>query len=148
VRKIFLIAFIICAAVLFGFAKTRDASSGLTKPAVIEITERMFVTQITDMYLNPDEYSGKTIKLEGIFGIYKYNDAAYYSVYRNSPGCCGDDGSVGFSVIWDGEYPNNNDWVEAAGVLEYAEVSGSGVFRLNLLSLEVLPNRGAEFVTQ
>ena len=152
-RKKFFIALVcavtlICVVILYGYAKTREAASGQATPAVIEINERMFVTQITDIYINPDEYSGKTIMLEGIFGISRFNDVTYLSVFRNSPGCCGDDGMVGFNVIWEGEYPNNNDWVKAVGVLEIVEANGTMNFRLNLSALTVLPNRGAEFVTQ
>ena len=34
---------------------------------VIEIKERMFINQCNDVYLNPDDYRGKLIKLEGIY---------------------------------------------------------------------------------
>ena len=146
-RKIFYTA-LICAVILYGGGKTREAFSDNAKQAVIEIKERMFITQTNDIYLNSDEYLGKTIKLEGMFSIFKYGEKTILSVFRHSPGCCGSDGVVGFNVIWDGEYPNNNDWVEAVGVLEYVEVNGLQSFRLNLSSLTVLPNRGAEFVMQ
>ena len=66
----------------------------------------------------------------------------------SAPGCCGDDGEAGFEVRWEGEYPEQNDWVEAVGILEAYEEEGYQYLRLALSSLTVLPTRGAEFVSQ
>ena len=56
--------------------------------------------------------------------------------------------NAGFEVIWSGDYPNNNDWVEAVGVLEKYEQDGYKYLRLNLSALTVLDTRGAEYVSQ
>jgi uncharacterized membrane protein YcgQ (UPF0703/DUF1980 family) len=34
---------------------------------IVEIQEKMFIAQTNDIYLNPEDYIGKTIKLEGLF---------------------------------------------------------------------------------
>jgi uncharacterized protein YcfL len=117
---------------------------------VVEISEKLFIAQTNDIYYNPEEYLGKTVKLEGIFSAYTSPEtgAVYYSVLRYGPGCCGNDGYAGFEVLWDGDYPNNDDWVEAAGVLEEYVENGFAYLRLSLTSLTVLPTRGAEFVSQ
>ncbi|GHU82798.1 hypothetical protein AGMMS50284_5270 [Clostridia bacterium] len=116
--------------------------------AVIEIKEKLFVQQCNDVYLNPEDYMGKTIKYEGIFDVYEAveTNTTYYSVIRYGPGCCGTDANVGFEVQWDGEYPNQNDWVEAAGVLEEYDEDGQTYLRLSLSVLNVLPVRGLETV--
>jgi zinc transport system permease protein len=120
---------------------------------VIEIKEKMFIAQTNDVYLNADDYLGKTIKLRGLFKKERYAgiDAEYCFVRRYGPGCCGTDGNAGFEVTWDQPekpYPGVDDWVEAVGVLGYYEEDGYPYLYLALSSLNVLDERGAEFVTQ
>ena len=142
-----------------------DVSSG---DQVVEIRENMFITQINDINLNYRDYLERTIKLEGMLKIYTWNDNYYYYVIRNAPGCCGDDGEVGFEVSWkkdyqgpngngsndngsndnsDNEtYPKPNDWVEVKGALKSYNFLGSTYLYLALSELNVLEKRGAEFV--
>lgn len=117
---------------------------------VIEISEKVFIAQTNDIYINTDDYLGKTIRYEGIFQSYYYDvtDTTYYSVIRYGPGCCGFDANAGFEVEWDGDYPEQNDWVEATGTLETYEEGGARYLRLKLSALKVLSVRGAEFVQQ
>jgi uncharacterized membrane protein YcgQ (UPF0703/DUF1980 family) len=107
------------------------------------------------VYLNPEDYLGKTIKLEGLFKREQYLEegAAYCFVLRYGPGCCGNDGNAGFEVAWDmseGEagYPAIDEWVEAVGTLASYEEDGYPYLYLSLSSLKVLEERGAEFVSQ
>ncbi|MDR0759839.1 MAG: hypothetical protein LBF74_06970 [Treponema sp.] len=129
--------------------------------AVVEIKEKMFIAQTNDVYLNPEDYMGKTIKLEGLFKSYDSTDygVSYCFVIRYGPGCCGNDGSAGFEVAWDREsrdeedapessYPEEDAWVEAAGVLKSYEEDGFPYLYLSLSSLTVKEERGAEFVAQ
>ncbi|MDR0389963.1 MAG: hypothetical protein LBH73_07825 [Spirochaetaceae bacterium] len=113
----------------------------------IEIKEKMFIAQTNDVYLNPEDYLGKGIKLEGLFKREGYGQE-YCFVIRYGPGCCGNDGNAGFEVAWDGEYPNEDEWVEAIGVLQTYEEDGYPYLYIALASLTVLDERGAEFVTQ
>lgn len=117
---------------------------------IIEISEKVFIAQTNDIYINTDDYLNRIIKYEGIFQAYHYDvtDTTYYSVIRYGPGCCGFDANAGFEVEWDGDYPEQNDWVEAVGTLETYEEGGAQYLRLKLSSLKVLPVRGAEFVQQ
>jgi zinc transport system permease protein len=127
---------------------------GLDSP-VIEVKEKMFIAQTNDIYLNTNDYLGKTIKLEGLFKEEKYAgiDTTYFFVLRYGPGCCGSDGNAGFEVAWDAEhqdspYPTVDDWVAAEGKLAYYEEDGYPYLYIALSSLETLDTRGAEFVTQ
>ena len=118
---------------------------------IIEIRERMFIGQINEIYLNAEEYIGRTIKLEGIFQTHQSGEGQFYSVVRNGPGCCGDDGLVGFEVAWaeNQRYPEHNAWVEAIGVLQLNRASNYISFPyLDLTSLTELNRRGREFVNQ
>jgi hypothetical protein len=133
----------------------------------LEIREKMFIAQTNDVYLNPEDYLGKTIKLEGLFKIDQYVGAEkeYCFVLRYGPGCCGNDGSAGFEVAWGSPqayagpetvntlpsgpaYPVVDAWVEAVGVLDTYEEDGYPYIYLDLLSLTEKEDRGAEFVSQ
>jgi len=121
---------------------------------VVEITESMFVSQINDVYLNADDYFGKPFKYEGMFTQYTWEETGmtYYMVYRDSPGCCGNDGTAGFEVVWpegaEQPYPNENDWCEVVGTLASYEEFGSEYLHIILDSLSVKSERGLEFVSQ
>jgi len=124
-----------------------------TAPFDLEIREKMFLTQMNDIYVNIEEYIGKSIKIEGMFmaSYYEPTDAMFYMVMRYGPGCCGNDGIVGFEVAFDElviKTPETNDWVEAVGVLEWYEEFEQMYLRLALSSLRVLDTRGLETVQQ
>ena len=117
---------------------------------VVEINEKLFIAQTNDIYINTEDYLGKTIKYEGIFKSYYWEEAnaTYYYIIRYGPGCCGYDGEAGFEVIWDGQWPQEDDWCEAIGILEAYEENGMKYLRLSLASLTVKDERGAEYVSQ
>ena len=140
------IAIIVLAIFLFITGCTR---SGTDENSVIEIRERMFMTQIQDIYLNANDFLGRTIQLEGIFLGMIWDGASYNYVVRGfSDGCCG--GNVGFEVLWPqgrpNQFPENNSWVEAKGVLKLFQGDSSRNLYLELISLNVLETRGAEIV--
>ena len=121
---------------------------------IVEIKERMFIAQLNDIYLNQNDYIGKTIKYEGMFTSYTWEEMglSYYLVYRRSPGCCGADGQAGFEVVWpDGSneyFPNENDWCEVVGTLDNYDEDGYSYLHIILDSLTIKNERGAEFVSQ
>jgi zinc transport system permease protein len=128
----------------------------IVKPAAdtaIEITEKMFIAQTNDVYLNPEDYMGKTIKIAGLMKSESSTVVDYHFVIRYGPGCCGNDGTAGFEVAWDTapedySYPKEDEWVEAVGVLSDYEEDGFPFLYLALSSLTVKKERGAEFVSQ
>jgi uncharacterized membrane protein YcgQ (UPF0703/DUF1980 family) len=82
--------------------------------AVCSIKDRLFLQQVQDIYLNPDSYRGKTIQIEGFFG--KFTDEKnkeFYVVFRNSAGCCGNDGKSGFEFVYKkGKLDfKDNEWI-------------------------------------
>jgi uncharacterized membrane protein YcgQ (UPF0703/DUF1980 family) len=131
-----------------------QAAETVNDPDLVEIKERMFIAQVNNVYLNYKDYLEKTIKLEGIFkkdqvGI---SDESYCYVLRYGPGCCGDDGNVGFEVAWEKDrekpYPDVDSWVEATGVLKMEERNTYKYLFLELSSLNALNSRGAETVNR
>ena len=136
-----------------------DRSSSDDTDGIVVIRETMFITQINDINLNSRDYLGKTIKLEGFIKRNHWNDHDYFFVIRNGPGCCGDDGEIGFEISWDPDYsgsgnhmdqrnsfPAPNDWVEAIGELKSYSFLGYPHLFLVLSELNVLEKRGIEFV--
>lgn len=120
---------------------------------VTEITENLFSQQIDYIYYNPDDYIGQSITYEGIYDVvesgYTDEDIEYLPcVFRYGPGgCCGNDSLVGFEIIWNGETPSPNDWVKVTGDVEYVEHWGMQYLALNVTSLDILSERGEEYVT-
>lgn len=114
----------------------------------IDITDNYFIAQTNDVYLNYDEYEGKTVRIEGYFYVYQdYTSGQnYYAVIRNAPGCCGNDGLAGLDIKWDGEYPAEKTWIQVVGkISKYSETDPTPVILVS--SLEETPE-GTGFVNQ
>ncbi len=116
---------------------------------IFEIKEKMFIAQCNDIYLNPEDYKNKTIKLEGIYDEYTdpETNKTYYYVIRYGPGCCGNDGTAGFEILYDGNAPKLNDWIEVMGTIEEMEDDGFEYVALRVSKLTILDVRGAESVS-
>ncbi|MCL1872544.1 MAG: hypothetical protein FWF85_00310 [Clostridiales bacterium] len=150
-KKLLLIALLSITAALLGACApdilplTEEAAAD---DNILEIKERMFIQQCSDIMINPELYLEKTIRLEGIYDIIIEDEEVYQCIYRRGPGCCpGVDSEYGFICYYDGEKPNENDWVRATGtiILEKYE-NGRQQVILNLSKLEVLDERGQETV--
>ena len=113
------------------------------KADILEIKDKMFMTQINDIYINIDEYEDREVKFEGM--VYNYNNNCY--VIRRTPGCCGNDGIIGLEVKWDKPYFADNTWVEVEGVIKIEEKSYGAEPVIYLTSLIEKAERGIEFVT-
>jgi len=128
-----------------------QSSEGAVSDAdIIEVSDKMFLTQVNNIYINREDYIGKTIRYEGIFKVQSPSDNQPPSFYalRYGPGCCGDDGNIGFEVLWDGETIEDDAWVEIVGKLQLIGSGATERLIVNASSLTVLPVRGEEFVSQ
>lgn len=121
-------------------------------PDLLVIGEQMFLTQINDMYYNFSDYEDKTIVVEGMYStLYSWDGTSTCAaVYRLGPGCCGNDGWGGFLLVLDlEEYPREDAWVQVVGTPELViSETGYADLYLNVISIEVMTERGAEFVLQ
>ena len=156
-KRLFFAALLIASVFTVGCSKkTAESATNASNGPVLEIKEKMFATQVNDVYLNAKDYIGKTIKLEGLFKSEQYigKEEPYCFVIRYGPGgCCGVDANVGFEVAWASEkakpYPAVDSWVEATGVLKTYEEDGFMQYiYLDLSSLNTLSRRGKEYVLQ
>lgn len=117
----------------------------------VDITEKMYVAYINELYVNTPDYIGQNIRIQGMFQSYTDENTGltYYYVYRVGPGCCGNDGSMcGFEFTWTGDLPQNNDWIEVIGSLRTYEDDGWTYLTLDASSVTVMKERGAENVFQ
>ena len=114
---------------------------------MVEITDNFFIEQTNDLYINLNDYVGKTIKIEGL--IYSYEDSngdICYAVVRNTPGCCGNDGLAGLDIRYDEDYPEEDTWVEVIGVVGTDTMYGSEIPAIQVSSMTV-KEKGTTFVT-
>ena len=120
----------------------------------VYIPERFFVLQTQQIFLNSEEYLGRTIRYEGIFRsvFWPPTELYYHYVVRYTDDCCGGaDGIIGFEVYFGddniSETAEEDDWVEVTGILDEYEEDGVNHLRLIVTSIVVLDERGAEFVS-
>jgi uncharacterized membrane protein YcgQ (UPF0703/DUF1980 family) len=127
---------------------TMDANSS---GDIVEITEKLFIAQCNDIYLNPNEYIGKTIRIEGMYD--EYTDEAgitHRGVIRNGPGCCGNDGVAGFQFSCkDIPICKPNDWISVEGIImPFTYEDSFETIIIEEANIIVKTERGAEYVTQ
>jgi hypothetical protein len=155
-NKLLITASLLIIVSFFAITCTRTNEKAETPQGIMEIRERMFATQVRDIYLNANNNLGRTISLEGIFKVWPANEEALYYVIRYfQDGCC--DGMAGFEVKWAQttfdasdavQYPADDSWVEATGILKEYERNFTKYLYLELSSLTVLDIRGVEVVRQ
>ena len=117
---------------------------------VVQIRDKFFIQQCNDIYLNPAEYMGRMVRLEGIYDEFKdeENGRTERYVIRYGPGCCGNDGVAGFEFFYDGQAaPKQDDWVEVTGTVDMITGDdGEEYLVLAQSELSVMSERGQEFV--
>jgi uncharacterized membrane protein YcgQ (UPF0703/DUF1980 family) len=141
------------AAAVATLQEDNTVPAGNTDPSadVVEIKEKMFIAQCNDIYLNPADYIGKTVRIEGLYDEYTDESGnTNRGVIRNGPGCCGNDGVAGFEFMCESVPAcKQNDWVSVEGVIRpYTYDDGYETVIIGAASVAVKTERGAEFVTQ
>ncbi len=122
---------------LAAFVSCSSAPNGNESETVcdIHITDDIYCESVNLIHTEYEEYLGKTVKLEGVYGVYydESNGNTYNYVFRRGPGCCDYDGDVcGFEFVFDGEMPEQGDWIEVFGVLDAHEEEHEGELLLYL----------------
>ena len=142
-KKLFVILAILLIMLFSGCAA--DASE-----EVHEITERFFAMQMFELFVEPEEFMGRTIRYEGLFATRTWTTTGedFHMVYRYTAGCCEPmPEPLGLEI-----YLNDIDpvpegaWVEITGILERFEVEGTGFLRLSAISMVEKDERGMELV--
>jgi Predicted membrane protein len=118
------------------------------EPLLIE--EKAFSNQINYIYNYPKEYLGRTVIYEGMAAAVEEPTLKEMLniVYRKGPGgCCGNDGQVGFEVVYDGSWPADDEWVKVTGKIDYITHGGVEYLAVYADDIEVMEERGLETVT-
>lgn len=125
--------------------------SNETINADIVIGDNYFDTQINDMYLNPKNYEGKTIEIEGMFlDGQPYTFVGRFSTSNICPYC-----PTGYSYIeyqWDGdelELTDQETWLKIIGKLEKGNDATSyyqDFYYIKAFSVEIMNEKGQDTV--
>ena len=157
-----LLSFAACSGKGKDDATAQSAAAAEITPDII-FKEATYVTLINDVYNNPDNYLGKVVQIDGMYTLEDYTEQGggkYYYVYRQGPGCCGNDGSMcGFEFTSkDGTYPDYipqsgddnsaHPWIKVTGTLsQYYEGESGPYYSLKDATYEIMTTRGAEIVS-
>lgn len=118
-------------------AISTEESTVETYQKVLTIKETIFVSTIDSIYLACEKYMSEYsyIKIEGLIMPQTDTSGTSYTwVARYGPGCCGSGTKPGFIIIYDGEIPDEDSWVEVVGTIQLAS-SGDPIYNylLNLI---------------
>jgi len=120
-----------------------------------EIREQFFARQVESIFMNLERYTGRTIRLEGIFmswhDEWETNETYYFVLRWLSDDCCGGGGggSAGFELhMGDFAPPPDDAWVQVTGVLELVDGWMPNNPVLVVTAIEELATRGAEVIFQ
>ena len=115
---------------------------------VITFKDDYFMTQVNEIYYNPDDYVGKKIEIEG-FPMESPNGYKY--VGRYGPGCCGTDGYVYLEYVYDkNDIPLvvEKDWIKVKGVIKKVVDQTGTIIYIEASSIEKLSTRGVDRVVK
>ena len=131
------------AVAVFAFALVLAACS--SDDDILEIGDRFFVTQIIDIFTNPQDYLGRTVRYEGIFRAIHWPQTGnyYFAVIRYMTSCCGTE-PIGLEVLLPSSMAPVADraWVQITGVFEKSQ----GFPAVRATALVETPQRGSGFV--
>ena len=116
---------------------------------VFEITERFFAMQMFEVFIDSENFLGRTIRYEGMFTTLQWDDTGqdFHLVYRYTEGCCMPEEALGLEVYLNNIEPlPDGAWVEVIGVLERFNEGGQSFLRLDVVSLIEKDERGMELV--
>ena len=135
--KKFLCVFV-CIAMILTFASCSSKESVLenarkdkettkeTLENVFFVRENTFVATVDSIYIDTNYYINNYNYVKYVGFVLNQSDPtdnsiSYPWVCRYGPGCCGSGRTPGFVVVYDGELPSDETWVEVTGKLKIAE---------------------------
>lgn len=85
------------------------------------LSSTMVYSEVYNMMSNPEEYLGKTIRMDGNLAVYKYPERNYYTcIIKDATACC----QQGMEFLWKGnhkypeDYPNEGDGIIVTGIFD------------------------------
>ncbi|MDD4067050.1 MAG: hypothetical protein PHH22_03655 [Clostridia bacterium] len=122
-----------------------DINSVSNKIDVV-ISDKYFITQLNEIYLNTEDYLGKVIEIEG----FPLSNGQYNFVARYGPGCCSNDAIAYLEYEYDKdlELIDEKDWIKIIGeICKGKDENGSEYIYIDASSVEKKDIRGVDTVT-
>lgn len=102
---------------------------------LVGVNSNMIYAQVYEMMTRPEDYLGKTVRIEGEFKVYaneELNKSNYVVLIADALACC----QQGMEFIWKGEhkfpddYPEPNSTVQVTGTYQSYEENGGTYYYL------------------
>jgi len=148
--SVILLLCFICTAIT-GCAGNNDGSSkkdpgDKTNAVDLDLTvlsSTMVYAEVNNMMANPDDYMGKTMRINGLYFAQYYEPTElfyHYVVIEDATACC----AQGLEFVWNGghvypdDYPEIKDKVEVIGVFESYDELGKTYYFLSVDEITIL----------
>lgn len=90
----------------------------------VVIGDENFISDMDNIFVNLDNYVGKTMKVEGFVGGVIGNKFKVLRLYDMTHDDHSHEVTVGINVVYDGEIPAEDTWVEVTGVITKEVIDG------------------------
>jgi len=97
---------------------TENNTPSIIKTNDIVIKDESFITQLDDIFINLDEYLGKTLKIQGIVKIIDNSTFSIIRLYDMTHDDHTHEVFVGIDANYSGNLPAEDTWIEASGVID------------------------------
>jgi len=86
-----------------------DLSSADAEIDLTLLSGTMVYSQVSQMVYQPEEYVGKTVKMQGPFAVYEGEERNYYAcIIQDATACCAN----GIEFLWAGDHAYPDDYPE------------------------------------
>lgn len=126
----------------------QEAGTSQLLSAEIAIGDDYFIENMDKIFIDLDEYEGKTLTYEGFIATVGEEEEGY-AVVRNYELDHGDHSHtihVGMDVLYDGTWPELDSWVKVTGIITRQNAGGEDYPALQVEEMIVMPERGQETV--
>ncbi len=109
-----------------------DLGSSEGDSQIVDLTTlspTMIYAEVYNMYVYPEDYEGKTIKIKGMFGVYddaKTGETFTSCVIQDATACCaqGVEFELGDGKVYPDDYPNESEEIVVTGTYRTYESDG------------------------
>lgn len=129
-KSIRILPLLLALLLLVSACGTKESTAAAPAGVDLDLTalsSTMVYSEVYNMLYTPEDYEGKTVKMEGTFAVYEGANRNYYTcIISDAAACC----AQGIEFEWAGEhtypqdYPMVDQIVEVTGVFHSYEEDG------------------------